>query len=99
MSAVWVFNNRAIRGPDPQTGEAIAWLLVALAPSVVILHGKAGQGWAVLVDQCLVELEDERVPGIKRNIYLAAQTEILLRIALVHAVDEGRAAKGVANIK
>jgi hypothetical protein len=28
---------------------SIAWLLVALAPSEVVLDGKAGQGWAIFV--------------------------------------------------
>jgi len=41
---------------------------------------EAGDGWAVLVHERLGELEDERVLGIERNIHLASQNEILLRI-------------------
>ena len=37
--------------------------------------------------------------GIEGNIYLTAQSEILLRVVLVHAADGSSAAKGVTRIK
>ena len=40
-----------------------------------------------------------RVLGIKGNIHLASQSEILLRVVLVLAIDEGIAAEGVARIE
>jgi len=40
----------------------IAWLLVALAPTVKILDAETSVSRAVLMHQCLGELEDEHVP-------------------------------------
>lgn len=36
---------------------------------------------------------------LRENIYLAALDEIVLCVVLVHAVDQGRGAKGVTCIK
>jgi hypothetical protein len=34
-------------------------LSVVLSPGVVVLHGEAGEGWAVFVDGCFGEFEGE----------------------------------------
>jgi hypothetical protein len=46
----------------------------------------------------LRKLEHKRVPGIERNVHLAAQHEALLCMVLVDAVDDGGAAKGIKSI-
>ena len=49
--------------------------------------------------QRLGELEDKRVSGIKGNIHLTTQDEVLLSVVLVYPADGGRAAKRVTRIQ
>ena len=48
--------------------------------------------------QRLSELKDERVLGIKGNVRLVSQDEILLPVMLVNAVNEAVAAEGVGRV-
>ena len=78
--------------------KIVRWLLVALAPTEDVFQTETSIGRAVFIYQRLGELEDEQVPRIYCNIHFASQSEILLCIVLVCAIDNGIAAEGVACI-
>ena len=78
--------------------RSIAWLSVALAPTVRVLHGETGEGRSILMYQRFGKLENKRVSRIQRNIHLAAQREVPLRIVLVDAIDDGGAPKRIERI-